>query len=290
MSEIIHQISEDENSRLIISTIKKLYYFEDEKLIPLPSEKQRVPRTSYSRIPGSEWVIEADKITHRKNGTETIFLLDQVFPGINTYPEGIALYGFEDSRGGLWFGGSSNLYYLSENSSKSFTSADIFGSAKPGYFVPILEDEKGNIWLSFNANHPISAKSEMVKYDGEKFERGYVDDVLVSGIIDRENNLWFTTIGSGLKRLQKRTITNLSVKDGLAGNEVYPIIQTRSGDIYIGTTFGVNLYRNGKLSFLKDLKNRVNMPFYRAVFRKATAENFTSATTADSGGSKTICR
>ena len=60
LNERIHQIAEDENNRLIISTSKKLYYFEDGKFIPLPAEKQREPLKSYSRKPDSVWITVQD--------------------------------------------------------------------------------------------------------------------------------------------------------------------------------------------------------------------------------------
>ncbi|MCW5960241.1 MAG: hypothetical protein KIS76_08755 [Pyrinomonadaceae bacterium] len=267
LSELIREISEDEDNRLIIATHQKLYYFKDGKFIPLPAEKQREPIKTYSRKPDSVWIMKPGSITHKKNGGETFYSFDfrQLRTSsvadftVNYFPEMAAAYCFEDSHGALWVGRvRDRLYRLRDGEVELFTAAEIFGSKIQFDIAPILEDEKGNIWLSLIIETPNYTKTGLVKYDGGNFELSKTEGVAMGGIIDRENNLWLTTIGSGLMRLQKRTITTLSVKDGLAGDEVYPLIQTRSGDIYIGTMNGVNLYQNGKLSFLEKVKNPNN--------------------------------
>ncbi|MBS1811233.1 MAG: hypothetical protein JST84_23925, partial [Acidobacteria bacterium] len=50
-------------------------------------------------------------------------------------------------------------------------------------------------------------------------------------------------------------------KDGLNSNEVYPLLQTQNGDIFIGTTQGVNRYADGKIWDLK-LNYATGVPLY----------------------------
>ena len=70
---------------------------------------------------------------------------------------------------------------------------------------------------------------------------------------DREGTIWVTT-DKGLNRLQKQFIKSYSVADGLIYNEVYPLLQTRNGAIYIGTTQGLSRFSGGKFENLP-LKN-----------------------------------
>ena len=40
----------------------------------------------------------------------------------------------------------------------------------------------------------------------------------------------------GLSRIQKQIVKSLSSADGLAYDEAYQVLQTRNGDVYVGTT------------------------------------------------------
>lgn len=91
-------------------------------------------------------------------------------------------------------------------------------------------------------------------YDlGEKF-------AVTRGETDREGNIWLAT-PIGLRRIRKKLITTLSVKDGLNQNEVYPLLETSAGDVLIGTVQGVNRFRNGKVEDL-NLKYGMGLPLY----------------------------
>lgn len=204
MNETIQKISEDENNRLIITTYQKLYYFQDGKFIPLPAEKQRNPHASYSGKPGSVWIIELGGITHQKNGTETFYPLNLKLEIAKLLPQTpfsytdesiqgvVALNSFEDSGGSLWIGGFFNrLFRLREGSFEIFTAADILGSEKPFNFLPILDDEKGNIWIStVNISYSLyKTETRLIKYDGKNFESIKTNVFFDDGLTDREGNL-----------------------------------------------------------------------------------------------------
>jgi hypothetical protein len=69
---------------------------------------------------------------------------------------------------------------------------------------------------------------------------------------DREGNIWLATELYGLYRLRGRRIEVLSVEEGLAARDVYPILQTKDGAVWIGTIdHGLCRYFNGQFtSFL----------------------------------------
>lgn len=56
------------------------------------------------------------------------------------------------------------------------------------------------------------------------------------------------TTDDGLNRLRRQIISSLSKADGLADNEVYPILRARDSSIYIGTTRGLSRYKDGEFS------------------------------------------
>ena len=69
---------------------------------------------------------------------------------------------------------------------------------------------------------------------------------------DREGNIWLATEIYGLYRLRGRRIDVLSVEEGLAGRDIYPILQSKDGAVWIGTIdHGLCRYFNGRFtSFL----------------------------------------
>ena len=69
---------------------------------------------------------------------------------------------------------------------------------------------------------------------------------------DREGNIWLATELYGLYRLRGRRIEVMSVEEGLAGRDIYPILQSKDGAVWIGTIdHGLCRYSNGRFtSFL----------------------------------------
>jgi signal transduction histidine kinase/ligand-binding sensor domain-containing protein len=69
---------------------------------------------------------------------------------------------------------------------------------------------------------------------------------------DREGNIWLATELYGLYRLRGRRIDVLSVEEGLGGRNIYPILQSKDGAVWIGTIDnGLCRYVNGRFtSFL----------------------------------------
>jgi signal transduction histidine kinase/ligand-binding sensor domain-containing protein len=65
---------------------------------------------------------------------------------------------------------------------------------------------------------------------------------------DREGSLWIGSTG-GLHRLRVTTITNLTTREGLSSDNVYPMLRGRGGDIWIGTMgAGLNRLANGRVT------------------------------------------
>ena len=66
---------------------------------------------------------------------------------------------------------------------------------------------------------------------------------------DREGNIWLGTEIYGLYRLRARRIDVLSVEEGLAGRDIYPMLQSKDGAVWIGTLGnGLSRYFNGRFT------------------------------------------
>ena len=66
---------------------------------------------------------------------------------------------------------------------------------------------------------------------------------------DREGSFWLGTEGLGLYRFRKREIETLSVAQGLAAPNVYPLYQSTDGAVWIGSwPGGLCRYKGGKVT------------------------------------------
>ena len=69
-------------------------------------------------------------------------------------------------------------------------------------------------------------------FPSEEVERGIRYNTIVE---DDEHNVWVGSEGQGLYRIQPQTIHVYSVRQGLAGANIYPVYQDSHGDIWVGT-------------------------------------------------------
>lgn len=70
-----------------------------------------------------------------------------------------------------------------------------------------------------------------------------LDNNIRSVFQDKNGNYWFGTNGVGVFRYDKKTLTQYTVKDGLANNQIQSIQEDESGNIWFGTgAFGVSKF------------------------------------------------
>ncbi len=73
-------------------------------------------------------------------------------------------------------------------------------------------------------------------------EEGLPQSTIYKMFQDSRGYLWFGTDGSGICRYDGRTFNTLKMQDGLAGNMVRDIIETRDGKLWIATENGISVY------------------------------------------------
>lgn len=241
-----------------ISTNKGNSYFRDGKFIPVAESDVPNQRHFYTGHSGSVWMYDNDGITQITPDRREIFYPIK-FELYNDYFSGLKL--FEDSGENLWLGDLTGVYCLKDGNIKKFTAAD--GVPPRISLRPYLEDKDGSIWFA-------SALSWLegvgvVRYKDGKFttwgkSAGLSSHFVANLFKDREGTIWVTSDG-GLNHLQKQLIKPLSIRDGLVHSEVYPLLETRDGNIYIGTTRGLSRWHNGKFSTVLS-KNEEGIDIY----------------------------
>lgn len=101
----------------------------------------------------------------------------------------------------------------------------------------IKQDKNGNIWLA--------AFDGVFRYDGKSFYNVIekVSDARFFSVMeDKDGNLWFGSIGSGLYQYDGVFFHNYTSNEGLLSDEIVSIFQDKDGDIWFGCNGGVSVY------------------------------------------------
>ncbi|MHB8259956.1 MAG: two-component regulator propeller domain-containing protein [Bacteroidia bacterium] len=136
----------------------------------------------------------------------------------------------EDGQGNIYIGTIAGLYSVDKN--KKLRDVNIQGMSLENMAVTSISKDKNNtFWLATNEG--------VVKYIGHLHQKylvgnGLCGNVILSSYIDSEGNLWFGSDGFGVSKLNSEAIVNYSEKDGLPGDYINSIYQTKDTKYWIG--------------------------------------------------------
>jgi hypothetical protein len=71
-------------------------------------------------------------------------------------------------------------------------------------------------------------------------------DIVTSGLLDKNGNVWFGTSTEGLYKYDGKTFTNYNEEIGLCSNQIWDLLEDDKGVIWLSTNKGLCTY-NGKL-------------------------------------------
>lgn len=140
--------------------------------------------------------------------------------------------------------------------------------AMKGFFInKILSDPTGELWVGTRKEGLLNVKEKTIfDYNNFLIEGEDVFDLLW------DNGLLWIASQKGVRRLNFDTVITYNIKDGLPGNVVYAIAGSDSGEIYIGTSAGLSVYRNGlfeKLS-IKEIDDVLTRGVYGLLYDSDT--------------------
>jgi ligand-binding sensor domain-containing protein len=119
---------------------------------------------------------------------------------------------------------------LPKDTIKSQTK-DVITSTLPNSITrTIKQDRKGNSW--------IATFGGVFRYDGKSFTNVTSKESKArfwSVLEDRNENFWFSSIGSGVYYYDGKSFRNFTTKDGLASDQVTDIYEDKAGNIWFGT-------------------------------------------------------
>lgn len=142
---------------------------------------------------------------------------------VNEWVYGIAV----DAKDRVWFGTEGGVTLYDGRRWRHWTHRDGLGAPN---------DEQ----LPFSANTGLGTRSRhdlSVSASGPAtYNPNYVFCILAA----TDGSVWAGTWGGGAARFDGQAWTNLTTKDGLAGNIVYAVVQDRAGHLWFGTNRGVS--------------------------------------------------
>ena len=135
-----------------------------------------------------------------------------------------------DAKDRVWFGTEGGVSMYDGKTWRSWTHKDGLGAENPNKLLA-----SPNTGLGTRSRHDLGLRSA----DGAPtYNPNYVFSILVAA----DQSVWAGTWGGGVSRYDGKRWSNLTTKDGLAGDIVYSIAQDASGAIWFGTNGGLTRY------------------------------------------------
>lgn len=135
-----------------------------------------------------------------------------------------------------------NVMNLPKDGSLSDTMGTVTSHGPERITRNIIQDRNGNIW--------VAAFDGIFRYDGKSFTNitNQVNSARFFSVLeDRQGNLWFGTIGSGVyqydpKKAEGQRFRHFTTAEGLIDNRVPHIYEDKSGRIWFGTLTGASRF------------------------------------------------
>jgi signal transduction histidine kinase/ligand-binding sensor domain-containing protein/DNA-binding response OmpR family regulator len=166
----------------------------------------------------------------------------------------------KDKEGGIWAGtyfGGINYYPKQYTSFNKFFAQGNDNSLSGNAVREICNDNKGNIWIGtedggLNKLNPKTGDFDRFKPTGDKTSIAHTN---IHGLLATDNELWIGTFEQGLDVMDLNS--NKVVRHYRAGqapnelksNFIESLLRTRSGEILVGTSFGLYRYNRGSDDF-----------------------------------------
>ncbi|MEA5460122.1 two-component regulator propeller domain-containing protein [Arcicella sp. LKC2W] len=115
------------------------------------------------------------------------------------------------------------------------------------FTTSVLEDKKGILWIGTNTGvffYNPTTKEKGHFFNDSKKPHSLTNNDINSMIEDSQQCLWFSTEGGGVCKLDKnrKTMTSLTMKDGLPSNFVLKVLEDNNKTFWIATSRGLANY------------------------------------------------
>jgi len=161
---------------------------------------------------------------------------------------------FVDHTGTVWVGTPTSVVYLREGGSQFQMAAQSLAAV-----YNFAESPDGKLWIA-ETGYGVRAVPLPGKNHGRPSPAIFVGSLAIT--FDKQGCLWITSVGGGIRRVpdpehlhQSQTkspsawqfhnseIEAFTQKDGLTSDYIYSVLQDREGNVWIGTSGGLDRFR-----------------------------------------------
>ncbi|MGN6601963.1 MAG: ligand-binding sensor domain-containing protein [Ginsengibacter sp.] len=160
----------------------------------------------------------------------------------NNLRSNFALCFLRTKEGKVLVGTSNGLYYYAPETNQFNSPKEI---PKNLFITSILESHNKTIWAATNNNgvfwfDPVTHKSGHILSKGDTnntLTNNYINDIYE----DSKNDIWFSTEGGGLCRLDssRKRFTSYTTKDGLPSNFIFKVLEDNDKNLWASTSRGL---------------------------------------------------
>jgi signal transduction histidine kinase/ligand-binding sensor domain-containing protein len=173
-----------------------------------------------------------------------------------SYPSGTARFIYLDRSRRLWVASDDELFFLPPGERK-FRATGL----RVKWVNAMAEDSTGRLWVA-EGNGIVQPLERAQSGTAERWSFGVPKIQMPSAglLFDDQDALWVTTLGDGMRRLtqadQNRTrpilaeddsVESFTHLDGLTANYVWPMLRDREGNVWVGTSAGLDQFRPSTL-------------------------------------------
>ena len=116
-------------------------------------------------------------------------------------------------------------------------------------FLPIYLNSCNEQTQNNNSSNETNKSNSTTQFNSLNETVNSIDKNIRSIFQDRNGSYWFGTNGAGVYRYEAKTVTQFTVKDGLADNQVINIQEDDLGNIWFGTgVFGISKFDGTKFT------------------------------------------
>ena len=220
--------------------------------------------------PGFIWAIYGDKKGSLWAGTEKgLITMDQSSRRFksakfdagssNPLPEDLIFHVYPDRNNTLWIAGMGGLFRYNMNTKKAELDS-AFNKVSEKNIIPtrLLEDKNGNFWIgSYDGLFFFDAKTRQFSDFGKVLKDSKISGIAFWSLFeDRFGKIWAGGRG-GLYYIDPKTSTffnyeyNENDPTSINSDEIYAINTDLQGDIWVGTSHGLNKFVAESNSFIR---------------------------------------
>ncbi|MGL4774639.1 MAG: ligand-binding sensor domain-containing protein [Clostridium sp.] len=147
---------------------------------------------------------------------------------------------FQDSKGYVWIGTGDGLHRYNGNEFKEYRhNKHNENSIVDNNIIVLKEDNNNNLWVgTAEGLSKINLITDEIKTYDEK--RGLTHNNICDIIITTKNEILIATAGGLFRYIEKEDRVERLFEIGLLNQEIFSICEDENGDLWIGTTGGIN--------------------------------------------------